>query len=109
MVIQPKVRGFLCTTTHPTGCFENVRRQAEHVRSKGVIAEGPKAGAGVRRLYWLRISLPHYRGFGSGASTLASSSRNRAPTASPVPPAGITRGLPSVGGRGRPLRKEPQW
>ena len=42
MVIQPKVRGFLCTTTHPTGCFENVRRQAEHVRSKGDIADGPK-------------------------------------------------------------------
>lgn len=42
MVIQPKVRGFLCTTTHPTGCFENVRRQAEHVQSHGEIADGPK-------------------------------------------------------------------
>ena len=42
MVIQPKVRGFLCTTTHPTGCYENVRRQAEHVRSKGDITDGPK-------------------------------------------------------------------
>ena len=42
MVIQPKVRGFLCTTTHPTGCYENVRRQAEHVRGHGEIADGPK-------------------------------------------------------------------
>ena len=42
MVIKPKVRGFLCTTTHPMGCFENVRRQAEYVRGKGVIVDGPK-------------------------------------------------------------------
>ena len=42
MVIQPKVRGFLCTTTHPTGCRENVRRQIEHVRAGGEIVEGPK-------------------------------------------------------------------
>jgi enoyl-[acyl-carrier protein] reductase/trans-2-enoyl-CoA reductase (NAD+) len=42
MVIQPKVRGFLCTTTHPTGCRENVRRQIEHVRAGGEITGGPK-------------------------------------------------------------------
>ena len=42
MVIKPKVRGFLCTTTHPVGCDENVRRQIEHVKSKGDVAGGPK-------------------------------------------------------------------
>ena len=91
MVIQPKVRGFLCTTTHPTGCFENVRRQAEHVRSKGVIAEGPgrvlvlgaSTGYGLASRITAALVPAHRR--------LASSSRNRAPTASPVPPAGITQ------------------
>ena len=63
MVIQPKVRGFLCTTTHPTGCFENVRRQAEHVRSKGVIAEGPKRVLVLGASTGYGIGLPHYRGF----------------------------------------------
>ena len=42
MVIKPKVRGFLCTTTHPTGCLENVRRQMSHVQAKGPIPEGPR-------------------------------------------------------------------
>ncbi|MGL5530179.1 MAG: hypothetical protein ACRDCI_17770, partial [Plesiomonas shigelloides] len=27
MIIKPKVRGFICTTTHPVGCEANVRRQ----------------------------------------------------------------------------------
>ena len=70
MVIQPKVRGFLCTTTHPTGCFENVRRQAEHVRSKGDIADGPKRvlvlGASTGYGLASRITAA----FGSGASTI---------------------------------------
>ena len=70
MVIQPKVRGFLCTTTHPTGCFENVRRQAEHVRGKGEIADGPKRvlvlGASTGYGLASRITAA----FGSGASTI---------------------------------------
>ena len=27
MIIHPKVRGFICTTTHPLGCELNVRDQ----------------------------------------------------------------------------------
>ena len=70
MVIQPKVRGFLCTTTHPMGCFENVRRQARHVRSKGDIADGPKRvlvlGASTGYGLASRITAA----FGAGASTI---------------------------------------
>jgi len=42
MVIKPRVRGFLCTTTHPEGCRENVRRQIAHVQSGGPLSNGPK-------------------------------------------------------------------
>lgn len=35
MVVQPKVRGFICTTAHPVGCDNNVRAQIEYVKSKG--------------------------------------------------------------------------
>jgi enoyl-[acyl-carrier protein] reductase/trans-2-enoyl-CoA reductase (NAD+) len=31
-VIAPKIRGFICTTSHPAGCAMNVQRQAEYVR-----------------------------------------------------------------------------
>ncbi len=70
MVIQPKVRGFLCTTTHPTGCYENVRRQAEHVRGHGEIADGPKRvlvlGASTGYGLASRITAA----FGSSAATI---------------------------------------
>ena len=70
MVIKPKVRGFLCTTTHPVGCDENVRRQIEHVKSKGDVAGGPKRvlvlGASTGYGLASRITAA----FGSGASTI---------------------------------------
>ena len=70
MVIQPKVRGFLCTTSHPTGCLENVRRQVAHVQGKGEIADGPKRvlvlGASTGYGLASRITAA----FGSGAATI---------------------------------------
>ena len=70
MVIKTKVRGFLCTTTHPVGCDANVKRQIEHVQSKGAVADGPKRvlvlGASTGYGLASRITAA----FGSGASTL---------------------------------------
>tara|TARA_E500000178_G_scaffold323802_1_gene349716 strand:+ start:152 stop:1342 length:1191 start_codon:yes stop_codon:yes gene_type:complete len=70
MVIKPKVRGFLCTTTHPIGCDANVKRQIELVQSKGTVADGPKRvlvlGASTGYGLASRITAA----FGSGASTL---------------------------------------
>ncbi len=41
MVVEPKVKGFICTTAHPRGCEESVRRQIESTKKFGR-AEGPK-------------------------------------------------------------------
>lgn len=41
MIIQPKVRGFICTTAHPTGCFEAVEEQIHYIKSHGQF-KGPK-------------------------------------------------------------------
>jgi enoyl-[acyl-carrier protein] reductase/trans-2-enoyl-CoA reductase (NAD+) len=35
MVVEEKVKGFICTTAHPVGCKENVRRQIEYIKSLG--------------------------------------------------------------------------
>ncbi len=35
MVIKPKIRGFICTNAHPTGCAESVRQQIEYVEKQG--------------------------------------------------------------------------
>ncbi len=41
MVVEPKVKGFICTTAHPAGCEESVRRQIAYCREKGQV-DGPK-------------------------------------------------------------------
>lgn len=41
MIIQPKVREYICTTAHPLGCEESVRRQVAQAEKKGK-AEGTK-------------------------------------------------------------------
>lgn len=42
MVIHPKVRGFICTTTHPVGCERNVLEQIETTKKAGLHTNGPK-------------------------------------------------------------------
>ena len=70
MIIKPRVRGFLCITTHPEGCRENVNRQMRHVQSQGPIEGGPKRvlvlGASTGYGLASRITAA----FGAGASTL---------------------------------------
>jgi enoyl-[acyl-carrier protein] reductase/trans-2-enoyl-CoA reductase (NAD+) len=41
MIIKPRVRGFLCVTTHPAGCAANVRNQIAYVKQQGPLT-GPK-------------------------------------------------------------------
>ncbi|MCI6863123.1 enoyl-ACP reductase FabV [Anaerobiospirillum succiniciproducens] len=70
MVIEPKVRGFICVTTHPTGCEANVKSQIDYVKSQPAVADGPKTvlviGASTGYGLASRISAA----FGSGAATL---------------------------------------
>ncbi len=42
MIVKPKVRGFLCVTTHPVGCDINVKQQIDYVKSQGELANAPK-------------------------------------------------------------------
>jgi enoyl-[acyl-carrier protein] reductase/trans-2-enoyl-CoA reductase (NAD+) len=41
MNIQPKIRGFICTTAHPTGCSKAVEEQINYIKSHGQF-KGPK-------------------------------------------------------------------
>ena len=41
MIVEPKVREFICTTAHPIGCRENVRQQIAYIKEK-VCFEGKK-------------------------------------------------------------------
>ncbi|MDB6096816.1 MAG: trans-2-enoyl-CoA reductase family protein [Francisellaceae bacterium] len=39
VIIKPKVRGFVCTTAHPTGCAANVQEQINFVKDKNNLAK----------------------------------------------------------------------
>jgi enoyl-[acyl-carrier protein] reductase/trans-2-enoyl-CoA reductase (NAD+) len=42
MIIEPRTRGFICLTSHPLGCAQNVKNQIDYVTSKGKIAGAKK-------------------------------------------------------------------
>ena len=69
MIIEPRMRGFICLTSHPDGCAQNVKNQIEYVKSKGTIAGGKKVlviGASTGFGLASRIS----SAFGSDAATI---------------------------------------
>ena len=70
MVIKPRVRGFLCTTTHPTGCMANVKEQIDYVKANGPISNGPKKVLVIGSSTGYGLASRITAAFGSGASTL---------------------------------------
>ncbi|MGD9591081.1 MAG: enoyl-ACP reductase FabV [Candidatus Berkiella sp.] len=42
MIIQPKIRGFICTTAHPQGCAMHVQEQIDYIKQNGLLKNGPK-------------------------------------------------------------------
>jgi enoyl-[acyl-carrier protein] reductase/trans-2-enoyl-CoA reductase (NAD+) len=69
MVIQPKVRGFICTTAHPDGCARNVEEQIRYVQSKPRI-DGPKNALVIGASTGFGLSTRIAAAFGAGAGTL---------------------------------------
>lgn len=69
MIIQPKVRGFICTTAHPEGCARNVQEQIQYVKSKGQI-NGPQNVLVLGASTGFGLSSRITAAFGSGAATI---------------------------------------
>lgn len=42
MIIEPKIRGFICTAAHPGGCAAHVKSQIDTVLSTPALTAGPK-------------------------------------------------------------------
>ena len=70
MIIRPKVRGFICVTSHPAGCAAHVRQQIDHVLARGPIANGPKNVLVIGASTGFGLSSRITAAFGSGAATL---------------------------------------
>ncbi len=70
MIIQPKTRGFICTTTHPTGCAANVAEQIAVVKARGEIVGGPKKVLVIGASTGYGLASRITAAFGSNAATI---------------------------------------
>ncbi|MCG3885769.1 enoyl-ACP reductase FabV [Photobacterium leiognathi] len=70
MIIKPKTRGFICTTTHPVGCEENVKEQIAYTKAQGPIANAPKRVLVVGSSSGYGLSSRIAAAFGGGAATI---------------------------------------
>ncbi|WP_447553661.1 enoyl-ACP reductase FabV [Vreelandella sp. EE22] len=71
MIIKPKVRGFICTTTHPKGCEQNVLEQIEATRARGLDkSKGPKKVLVIGASSGYGLAARITAAFGYGADTL---------------------------------------
>ena len=70
MIIKPKTRGFICTTTHPTGCEANVKEQIARIKADGPIEDGPKKVLVIGASTGYGLASRITAAFGSGAATL---------------------------------------
>lgn len=70
MIIQPRTRGFICLTSHPEGCAENVKKQIEYVKSKGQINNGPKKVLVIGASTGFGLASRISAAFGSGAASI---------------------------------------
>lgn len=69
MIIEPRMRGFICLTSHPDGCAQNVKNQIDYVKSKGKI-NGPKKVLVIGASTGFGLSSRVTAAFGSNASTI---------------------------------------
>ena len=69
MIIQPKIRGFICTTAHPEGCFKAVEQQVQYVEAEGRF-EGPKNVLVIGASTGYGLASRIVATFGAGAKTI---------------------------------------
>ncbi|EHJ01122.1 reductase [Clostridium sp. DL-VIII] len=85
MIINPKFRGFVCTTAHPEGCAKNVLRAVNYVKEAKPI-KGPKNVLVIGASTGYGLASRIVSTFGAGASTIGvvfekSASESRTATA----------------------------
>lgn len=70
MVIQPKIRGFICITAHPTGCAKHVQEQIDYIKSQPAITNGPKKVLIIGSSTGYGLASRIAAAFGTGAATM---------------------------------------
>ena len=69
MIIEPRMRGFICLTAHPKGCEQNIINQINYIKSKGPI-NGPKKVLVIGASTGFGLASRITSAFGSNAATI---------------------------------------
>jgi enoyl-[acyl-carrier protein] reductase / trans-2-enoyl-CoA reductase (NAD+) len=69
MIIEPRMRGFICLTAHPEGCRQNVKNQIAYVQSKPIV-NGPKKVLVIGASTGFGLASRITAAFGCGAATI---------------------------------------
>jgi enoyl-[acyl-carrier protein] reductase / trans-2-enoyl-CoA reductase (NAD+) len=69
MIIEPRMRGFICLTAHPKGCEQSVKNQIQYIKSKGHI-EGAKRVLVIGASTGFGLASRITSAFGSDAATI---------------------------------------
>lgn len=70
MLIEPRIRNFVCTTAHPDGCVAHVRRQVEYVISRPLLPRAPKRVLVIGASSGYGLASRIVAAFGGRASTI---------------------------------------
>lgn len=70
MVIEPRVKGFLCITAHPKGCEKNIDEQIAYVKSKGAMKGGCRSALIIGSSTGYGLASRICAAFGCGAATV---------------------------------------
>jgi len=69
MIVEPKIRGFICTTAHPAGCAYHIEKQINYVKATGQF-EGPKKVLVIGASTGYGLASRIAAAYGSGAATI---------------------------------------
>lgn len=70
MVVNPKIRGFICITAHPEGCRQHVEEQIAYVKSKPQLTVKPKNVLVIGASTGYGLASRIVAAFAGGANTL---------------------------------------
>jgi len=69
MIIEPRMRGFICLTAHPDGAAQSIKNQIDYVKSKGTI-DGAKKVLVIGASTGFGLASRITSAFGSNAATI---------------------------------------
>ena len=69
MIIEPRTRGFICLTSHPTGCEQNVLSQINYIKER-LVNNGPKKVLVIGASTGFGLASRITSAYGSNAATI---------------------------------------